>query len=162
VLRSATAADAADNFKKQAVDAADTWKKQATETADTLKKQATDTASKVKATAAQTASQAADAVKNLKVPDMAQLDVDIKKTVIWNFLVQLVLTAVSWGIAFLTSHTSLAKVCFMWDDCCSCEVHVAAFLSRAHEKWVMLRIAIMMATLQEASCNHVIVVYPAL
>lgn len=53
---------------------------------------------------------AADAVKNLKVPDMAKLDVDIKQTVTWNFLAQLVLTGVSWGIAFVTSHATMAKV----------------------------------------------------
>lgn len=41
---------------------------------------------------------------------MAKLDVDIRQTVTWNFLVQLALTAISWGIAFVTSHTSMAKV----------------------------------------------------
>jgi hypothetical protein len=41
---------------------------------------------------------------------MAKLDVDIRQTVTWNFLVQLGLTAVSWAIAFLTSHTTMAKV----------------------------------------------------
>lgn len=61
---------------------------------------------------------AADAVKNLKVPDMARLDVDIKKTVTYNFLAQLVLTAVSWGIAFITSHTTLAKVSVTWLSRC--------------------------------------------
>lgn len=55
------------------------------------------------------ANAAADAVKNLKVPDMAVLDVDIKKTVTYNFFAQLVLTGVSWGIAFFTSHATLAK-----------------------------------------------------
>jgi hypothetical protein len=59
--------------------------------------------------AQQKAQQAADAVKNLKVPDMAKLDVDIRQTVTWNFLVQLALTAVSWAIAFFTSHTTMAK-----------------------------------------------------
>jgi len=53
---------------------------------------------------------AADAVKNMKVPDMAKLDVDIRQTVTWNFLVQLALTAISWAIAFFTSHTTMAKV----------------------------------------------------
>lgn len=52
---------------------------------------------------------AADAVKNMKVPDMAKLDVDIRQTVTWNFLVQLALTAISWAIAFFTSHTTMAK-----------------------------------------------------
>jgi hypothetical protein len=45
---------------------------------------------------------------------MAKLDVDIRQTVTWNFLVQLALTAISWGIAFVTSHASMAKVC--WDE----------------------------------------------
>lgn len=53
---------------------------------------------------------ATDAVKNFKVPDMAKLDVDIRQTVTWNFLVQLALTVVSWAIAFFTSHTTMAKV----------------------------------------------------
>lgn len=56
------------------------------------------------------ANAAADAVKNLRVPDMAVLDVDIKKSVTWNFLVQLVLSGVSWAIAFFTSHAAVAKV----------------------------------------------------
>lgn len=41
---------------------------------------------------------------------MAVLDVDIKKTLTWNFLAQLALTVISWGIAFFTSHAALAKV----------------------------------------------------
>jgi uncharacterized membrane protein YgcG len=45
-----------------------------------------------------------------QVPDMAKLDVDIRQTVTWNFLAQLALTAVSWAIAFFTSHTTMAKV----------------------------------------------------
>lgn len=70
---------------------------------------------------------AADAVKNLKVPDMAKLDVDIRKTVTWNFLAQLALTVMSWAIAFFTSHTTLAKVSVL--ACCcvgSCAVCCAA------------------------------------
>eukprot|EP00878_Enallax_costatus_P001419 GHUV01001569.1.p1 GENE.GHUV01001569.1~~GHUV01001569.1.p1 ORF type:complete len:259 (+),score=78.83 GHUV01001569.1:88-864(+) len=55
------------------------------------------------------ANAAADAVRQLRVPDMAVLDVDIKKTVTYNFIVQLVLTGVSWAIAFFTSHATLAK-----------------------------------------------------
>jgi hypothetical protein len=46
----------------------------------------------------------------LQVPDMAKLDVDIRQTVTWNFLAQLALTAISWAIAFFTSHTTMAKV----------------------------------------------------
>lgn len=56
------------------------------------------------------ANAAADAVRGLRVPDMAVLDVDIKKSVTLNFLVQLVLTGVSWAIAFFTSHATMAKV----------------------------------------------------
>lgn len=53
---------------------------------------------------------ATNAARNLKVPDMAVLDIDIKKTVTFNFIVQLLLTGVSWAIAFFTSHAALAKV----------------------------------------------------
>jgi hypothetical protein len=64
----------------------------------------------VKKAASAALGSAADAVKNMKVPDMAKLDVDIRQTVTWNFLAQLALTAISWAIAFFTSHTTLAKV----------------------------------------------------
>jgi hypothetical protein len=71
---------------------------------------AKDAASAAKDAASAAASAAADAVKSLKVPDMAKLDIDIKKTLTWNFLAQLALTAVSWAIAFTTSHAAMAKV----------------------------------------------------
>uniref|UniRef100_A0A383VGL2 Uncharacterized protein n=1 Tax=Tetradesmus obliquus TaxID=3088 RepID=A0A383VGL2_TETOB len=70
---------------------------------------AKDAASAAKDAASAAASAAADAVKNLKVPDMAMLDIDIKKTLTWNFLAQLALTGVSWAIAFTTSHAAMAK-----------------------------------------------------
>lgn len=95
----AAASDAAENLKKQATAAA----QQAADAASNAANKAADAASKA-------AGKAADAVKNFQVPDMAQLDVNIKQTVSWNFLVQLALTAVSWGIAFFTSHASMAKV----------------------------------------------------
>jgi hypothetical protein len=78
---------------------------------------AKDAASAAKDAATAAASAAADAVKNLKVPDMAKLDIDIKKTLTWNFLAQLALTAVSWAIAFTTSHAAMAKVCASTIDC---------------------------------------------
>jgi hypothetical protein len=71
---------------------------------------AKDAANAAKGAASAAANAAADAVKNLKVPDMAKLDIDIKKTLTWNFLAQLALTGVSWAIAFTTSHAAMAKV----------------------------------------------------
>eukprot|EP00882_Tetradesmus_deserticola_P003701 GHRQ01003915.1.p1 GENE.GHRQ01003915.1~~GHRQ01003915.1.p1 ORF type:complete len:181 (+),score=73.56 GHRQ01003915.1:902-1444(+) len=43
------------------------------------------------------------------MPDMAKLDIDIKKTLSWNFLAQLALTGMSWAIAFTTSHAAMAQ-----------------------------------------------------
>ncbi|KAF6265331.1 hypothetical protein COO60DRAFT_1479916 [Scenedesmus sp. NREL 46B-D3] len=70
---------------------------------------AKDAANAAKDAAAAAAIAAGDAVKNLRVPDMAKLDIDMKKTLTWNFAAQLTLTGMSWAIAFTTSHAAMAK-----------------------------------------------------
>eukprot|EP00882_Tetradesmus_deserticola_P002894 GHRQ01003076.1.p1 GENE.GHRQ01003076.1~~GHRQ01003076.1.p1 ORF type:complete len:276 (+),score=97.73 GHRQ01003076.1:100-927(+) len=83
----------------------DDFQKSAAQAASSAK----DAANAAKDAAAAAASAAADAVKNLRMPDMAKLDIDIKKTLSWNFLAQLALTGMSWAIAFTTSHAAMAQ-----------------------------------------------------
>ncbi|GBF98793.1 hypothetical protein Rsub_11375 [Raphidocelis subcapitata] len=65
---------------------------------------ATEAASKAKDTASAAASKLKDKL------NQATLDVDIKQLLQYNFLAQLVLTAVSWAVVFFTSHINMAKI----------------------------------------------------